>query len=428
MQFKLKDNRLKLLKSFRYNWILVDLILLYSLASAQQLEIHHLNVGQADATLIKSPTGKTMLIDGGNTGAGDTIICPYLNAMGITRLNYVVCSHYHYDHMGGLDEVMYGIGVANIDTVFDRGRDAPLPDNSGFNEYETAANATGRRKRITLGNTLNLGGGVTLKCVATNGEVINYGSVSNATSSENDLSIGWLLNYDSFQYFTGGDLGGDTTYYADNETPLAAQVGDVDAMKINHHGSRYSTNHTFLDSLRPEVAFISVGDNNSYGHPTQTLLNRLVAARCFIYQTQLGAGGTVASWRAAIANTHIILKTSGTDYTVTYGRTTTSYPGDQDSLSGITIKNVSNIFLLTQNYPNPFNSTTMITYQLPEKAFVRLAVYNVNGQLTETLVSKEQSAGHYAKVWNSGKLPTGLYIYRIDAGAFHDVRKCIILK
>jgi len=348
--------------------------------------------------------------------------------LGVTKLNYIVCSHYHGDHLGGLDEVIYCLGVVNVDTVFDRGRDKPLPDNPGISEYETAANATGRRKRIALGQILDLGGGVTMQCVATNGEVINYGTVSNATSSENDLSIGWLLNYESFQYFTGGDLGGDTTYYADNETPLAAQVGDVDAMKINHHGSRYSTNHTFLDSLKPEVAFISVGDNNSYGHPTQTVLNRLVAARCFIYQTQLGAGGTVASWRAAIANTHIILRTSGTDYTVTYGRTITTYPGDQDSLSAIAIKNVPGAFFLAQNYPNPFNSTTTIAYQLSEKALVRLAVYNVKGQLIETLVSQEQPVGYYNTIWSANKVPTGLYIYRIDAGSYHDVRKCIILK
>lgn len=422
------NRKVRVLKSIRCTRLLIGFIILFSLTSAQQLEIHHINVGQADATFIKSPTGVTMLIDGGNRNDGTNIIYPYLTSLGVTKLNYIVCSHYHGDHLGGLDEVIYSLGVVNVDTVFDRGRDEPLPDNTGFSEYETAANATGRRKRIALGQILNLGGGVTMQCVATNGEVINYGTVSNATSSENDLSIGWLLNYESFQYFTGGDLGGDTTYYADNETPLAAQVGDVDAMKINHHGSRYSTNHTFLDSLKPEVAFISVGDNNFYGHPTQTVLNRLVAARCFIYQTQLGAGGTVASWRAAIANTHIILRTSGTDYTVTYGRTITTYPGDQDSLSAIAIKNVPGAFFLAQNYPNPFNSTTTIAFQLSEKALVRLAVYNVKGHLIETLVSQEQPVGYYNTIWSANKVPTGLYIYRIDAGSYHDVRKCIILK
>ncbi|MFH1214778.1 MAG: MBL fold metallo-hydrolase, partial [Candidatus Neomarinimicrobiota bacterium] len=135
-------------------------------------------VGQADATLIISPTGKTMLIDAGNAGNGTNIICPYLTSLGITKLNYVVCSHYHADHLGGLDEVINSLGVDNIDTVYDRGSD-PIPDSTqGFKQYVAAANATGRRYTISLGQILDLGGGVTTKCVATDGEVINYGVVA----------------------------------------------------------------------------------------------------------------------------------------------------------------------------------------------------------------------------------------------------------
>jgi beta-lactamase superfamily II metal-dependent hydrolase len=294
---------------------------------AQQMEIHHINVGQADATLIKSPTGVTMLIDGGNTGNGTNIIRPYLTSLGITSLSYVVCSHYHADHLGGLDEVINGMGASNIGSVYDRGSDAPLPTTVAFNDYVTAANSTGRRYKVALGQILDLGGGVTIKCVATDGEVINYGIVPNATGSENDLSVGWRLNYNSFQYFTGGDLGGETSYYADNETPLAPQVGDVDVFKINHHGSQYSTNQTFVNTLKPEVGIIPVG-TNTYGHPTQVVLDRLAAANCYMYQIATGSGGTIPSGKGVVANNNVILKTSGTSYTVTYGTTTNTYPGD----------------------------------------------------------------------------------------------------
>jgi beta-lactamase superfamily II metal-dependent hydrolase len=213
---------------------------------AQQLEIHHINVGQADATLIKSPTGITMLIDGGNTGNGTNIIRPYLTSLGITSLNFVVCSHYHADHLGGLDEVINGMGASNIGSVYDRGSDAPIPTTVAFNDYVTAANSTGRRYKVAIGQIIDLGGGVTMQCVATDGEVINYGVIPGATGSENDLSVGWKLNFNTFQYFTGGDLGGESTYYGDSETPLAPQVGNIDAMKINHHASQYSTNQTFV--------------------------------------------------------------------------------------------------------------------------------------------------------------------------------------
>jgi beta-lactamase superfamily II metal-dependent hydrolase len=112
--------------------------LLFSYALfAQQLEIHHIDVGQADATLIKSPTGVTMLIDAGNNGNGTGIILPYLSTLGITRLNYVLNSHFHADHLGGLDEVINGLGTSNIDSVFDRGSDAPLPTSAAYTESST---------------------------------------------------------------------------------------------------------------------------------------------------------------------------------------------------------------------------------------------------------------------------------------------------
>lgn len=305
----------------------VCFFLLSVLIFAQELQIHHINVGQGDATLIISPTGKKMLIDAGNTGKGTNVVKPYLTSLGISYLDFVVCSHYHADHLGGLDEVINGLGTSNIGAVYDRGRNAPLPTTTAFTEYENAANATGRRYAIQLGQVIDLGGGVTMKCVATDGYVINYGRVANATSSENDLSIGFLLNYSSFQYFTGGDLGGESTYYADNETPLAPQVGDVDAFKINHHGSQYSTNQTFVNTLKPEVGIIAVG-TNTYGHPTQVVLDRLANANCFMYLTEAGSGGTVPTGKGVVANGNIIIRTTGKSYTVSYGSTTHSYPGD----------------------------------------------------------------------------------------------------
>ena len=301
--------------------------ILFTLALyAQQLEIHHLNVGQADATLIKSPTGVTMLIDGGNNGDGTGIVIPYLSALGITSLNYVVCSHYHADHLSGLDEVINGLGVSNIGAVYDRGSNGTLPTTQVYIDYVSAANATGRRYAVTLGQTIALGGGATIECVAVDKKVINYGAVSGHTDSENDYSIGWVLTYNSFRYFTGGDLGGESSSYYDSETPLAPQVGDIDAMKVDHHGSQYSTNQTFVDNLKPQVAVIEVGNGNSYGHPVQSTLNRLVAANCYIYQTELGNGGTFPAGKGTIANGNIVIKTSGTNFTVTYGGTTDTYP------------------------------------------------------------------------------------------------------
>jgi beta-lactamase superfamily II metal-dependent hydrolase len=414
----------------RHTWkFVVAFLFLYScVLLAQQLEIHHINVGQGDATLIISPTGKTMLIDAGNTSYGTAVVSAYLSLLSITSLNYVVCSHYHADHLGGLDEVMNNLGVTNIGAVYDRGRDTPLPTSLAFRDYETVANATNNRHTVMLGETLDLGGGVTMKCLATNGEVINYGSVSGASGSENDLSLGWLLTYNGFQYFTGGDLGGETSPYADNETPLATQVGDVDVMKIDHHGSHFSTNQTFVNNLKPEVAIIEVGDNNSYNHPTQVVLDRLAAVNCFIYQTELGSGGTIPSGAGVVTNGNVIIKTLGTGYTVTYGSTVDSYPGDNTVIVEPEGDVIPAAFSLYQNFPNPFNLTTTIKFDLPEEKEIQLKVYDIFGKEVAELVNENKPAGRYKVEFNASSLASGIYYCSIHTGSFGDVKIMILVK
>lgn len=297
-----------------------------SLFSAD-LQIHHLDVGQGDGTLIIAPSGLTILIDAGNNGKGTGVVLPYLAGLGITQLDFVIASHYHADHIGGLDEVINGLGAVNIGSCYDRGTDPPLPGTATYTSYASAAAAAGRIT-LGLGQTLDLGDGVTLTCLAVDGEVLDYGAVPDASTSENDLSIAFLLSWQRFQYFTGGDCGGESTYYADLETPLAPVVGDVDAFKINHHGSAYSTNQTFVNALLPEVGVISVGDGNTYGHPVQAVLDRLAAADCLMYLTEAGAGGILPPNSGWVANGPIVLSTTGYSYSVSFATTTHLYPCD----------------------------------------------------------------------------------------------------
>jgi hypothetical protein len=95
--------------------------------------------------------------------------------------------------------------------------------------------------------------------------------------------------------------------------------------------------------LRPEAGFIEVGDGNTYAHPVQSILDRLVVANCYIYQTELGAGGTFPSGKGTIANGNLILKTSGANFTVTFGDSIHSYPGDisgsQDTIAPLLPQN-----------------------------------------------------------------------------------------
>jgi len=85
-------------------------------------------------------------------------------------------------------------------------------------------------------------------------------------------------------------------------------------------------------------------------------------------------------------------------------------------------------YTLSQSYPNPFNPTTTIKYGLPEESDVRISVYDISGNLIETLISEHQSAGYHTTTWNASNMPTGVYFYKIRAGSFSAVKKCILLK
>ena len=83
---------------------------------------------------------------------------------------------------------------------------------------------------------------------------------------------------------------------------------------------------------------------------------------------------------------------------------------------------------LLQNYPNPFNPTTTISYELPKSTYVKLSIYDITGRLVETLVNEHKNAGYYSVNWNAANVSSGIYFYRIDAGEFRSVRKCLVVK
>jgi beta-lactamase superfamily II metal-dependent hydrolase len=102
--------------------------------------------------------------------------------------------------------------------------------------------------------------------------------------SENDYSVAFIVSLGNFDMFIGGDVsgqdyvGGFNYEYHDTEKGLSVDVGEVDVYCVNHHGSDHSTNQDFVDTMQPQVSVISVGLNNAYGHPRQTVVDRLDAA------------------------------------------------------------------------------------------------------------------------------------------------------
>lgn len=223
------------------------------------LQIYHINVEQGDATLFLCPDGRTLLIDGGNTGKGRNIIVPLLQTIGVESLDYVIATHYDADHIGGLDEVVDALGPPAV-AAWDRGNEA-LPLTSSVPPTVTRAYAeyvrsVGRTRRtIRLGERFEIGG-VRFTCIAVNGRIHQNEAVPKRRLDENSRSVALRVKFGEFDYFTAGDLTGGgysgSRRTADVESLAADQVADVDVLRVNHHGSSTSSCEPFLDILRPD--------------------------------------------------------------------------------------------------------------------------------------------------------------------------------
>jgi len=405
-----------------------------SLSVAQTLLIHHINVGQGDATLIQVSRGKTVLIDAGNVGKGKNAVLPYLSGLGITSLDYLIASHYHADHIGGLPEVIEGLSADSVREVYDRGSVEPLPASTTFTKYWEAVDRTPKRSTITVGQTLSLSNRITLRCVAVNGTVAGHGPVPGSNRDENDLSMAWVLTSEqpandrifTFRYFTGGDCGGSGGDYADLETPLSPIVADIDAMKINHHGSRYSTNRTFLDSLRPEAVVISVGDRNRYGHPAQETLDRLQNTNSvrYVYQTENANGGSAQKVKELGTVTIAVYDSFYVVLADTFRLTGEPARAKTNHLTNVT----------TENNRRKATSETRMTVEgqkvcltVYEPCFITIRLYSILGQVVSDIASGYYPRGEYVFNLRDQKLSSAAYFLRLSTPSEVVVRKVIVL-
>jgi beta-lactamase superfamily II metal-dependent hydrolase len=256
------------------------------------------DVGQGDATLLVAPDGQAMLIDAGPEDSGQLAILPLIESEGIDELKYIVVTHYHDDHMGGVFEVVAGqdeiLGTGDDlwpkGGIYDRGE--PQGDIEGTLYPSYAAQAAGRRHTAHPGDRFRVGD-IHVDVVAAGGALEDGTEIDlGDPPDENAASIALLIEYAGFKMFVGGDItgGGGTPPYntPDIETPLAPIIGDIDILRVSHHGSKTSTNQEFLDHTAPEAAIISVGDGNNFSHPHPSVIDRLVDEGIEVYQTERG--------------------------------------------------------------------------------------------------------------------------------------------
>jgi competence protein ComEC len=298
---------------------------LASRSNGANLKIHCLDVGQGDCTLIVSPTGGTFLFDAGENGKGNQVVIPYLQSRGIHALDYIGASHYHSDHIGGIDEVVSNLGIDSVRVaVLDRGWYYDTPTY-----YDYAAAVASKRTTITDGQLIDLGGGVTIRCVAVNGNGL-LSPPFDDTYDENDLCVALLVSYRDFDFFVAGDLPGvSSSLYHNIESSVAAEIGAVEVYQVDHHGSSSSSNSDLVSTLLPQVSVISVGDGNPYGHPHQSTIDRLVAYGSYIYQTEGGSGGTIPPGCGEVVDGDIVIEVDSCYFSV---NTTDIYEMCEDAI------------------------------------------------------------------------------------------------
>jgi beta-lactamase superfamily II metal-dependent hydrolase len=364
--------------------------------------IHCIYVGQADATLIVSSSGQTLLFDGGYNGDGDDIVVPYLSSLGITTLDYMAASHYHADHVGGLDEVYDAVGVANA--VYDRGWSYTT---ATYNSY--AATVAPKRTTAYDGMVIDLGDGVTATVIGLNGN----GQLSppyDDSDLENEYSVALLVECGDFDFFVAGDLPGGYGSYEDIETSVGTEIGDIEVYRVSHHGSYSSSNTAFMAATTPEVSVISCPVESSYGHPHQDALNRLAAVDSYVYQTAQGSDATYPPGMRTIVNGHVVITTDGVGE---YHVNGTMWETDE----GGTAVPAADLLAVHGNYPNPFNPSTEVRFATPAGGPVRLTVLDLSGRVLRE-AAWQVAPGPQGWRWNGRdeagrELPSGVYLYRI---------------
>jgi competence protein ComEC len=220
-----------------------------------------LDVGQADSILLICE-GKTMLIDGGNVGDGDKV-CEVLEEEQIQTLDYLVCTHAHEDHVGGLAAVLK---ECDANTVF-----------SPVTEYDSRAfrNFAKEAEEITVpnvGDRFDLGGAK-----------VQVLACDPYAEDVNNTSIVLKVSYGQTSFLFTGDA----------EYPVEEKILDMGfdpsatVLKVGHHGSSSSTSYRFLNTVMPQYAVISVGVENTYNHPEDVILSRLRDADVKTFRTDL---------------------------------------------------------------------------------------------------------------------------------------------
>ncbi|MDY4996421.1 MAG: ComEC/Rec2 family competence protein [Bacilli bacterium] len=225
------------------------------------LDITYLDVGQADAILIQNE-GHNMLIDAGNNEDGPLLV-QYFKEQNMTKFDYLIATHPHEDHIGGMDDIIKNFDIEkiympNVTTTTKTFLDVL----NAMEEKNMTFDVPNIGQNFALGHTLF--------------QVMYTGSDK---KNLNNSSIILKANFKNTSYLFTGDATSEV------EKKILSKDIKATVLKVGHHGSKYSTTTEFLNKVNPKYAIISVGKNNSYNHPNQITIDKLTKKNIEIHRT-----------------------------------------------------------------------------------------------------------------------------------------------
>ncbi len=234
-----------------------------------QVSVHCIDVGQGDSILIKSGD-QSVLIDAGEKNCGDSVSF-YLREQKVTKINYLIATHPHSDHIGGLSQIVSEFEIENI--IMPKIAPESVPTSELYTDLLKGIQKKGLKiTQAVPGDSYDLGGSQ-LKILAPcedYSDLNNYSVVTELIHGKN-----------SFLFM------GDAEKTSENDIIQRGYAEDIDVLKVGHHGSSSSSGKNFLDIVRPDYAVISCGSGNKYNHPNESTMKRLAEYTEEIYRTDL---------------------------------------------------------------------------------------------------------------------------------------------